>query len=148
MIQPVTWYLGGLLSNSNPTSTYYANERDSSKIYSGRSPSTTGNVGLMYASDYVYSVLSSSCDRTINLDSYNTNACAGNTWVKKEAYEWTITPYSVFPSSVWYVVYTGSTNTNNSAYGGYASRPVLYLKSDVKYISGTGTKSDPYIIDL
>ena len=143
-----TWYLGAPSSNANPTSTYYANERDSSKIYSGRSASTPGNVGLMYASDYGYSVLSSSCDRTINLDSYNTNACAGNTWVKKEAYEWTITPYSVFPSSVWYVVYTGSTNINNSAYGGYASRPVLYLKSDVKYISGTGTKSDPYIIDL
>ena len=147
MIQPVTWYLGGPSSNSNPTSTYYANERDSSKIYSGRSPSTTGNVGLMYASDYGYSVLSSSCARTKNLGSYNTNACAGNTWVKKEAYEWTITPRSDNYYNVWYVDSTGYVNYYSADYG-YASRPVLYLKSDVKYISGTGTKSDPYIIDL
>ena len=147
MIQPVTWYLGGPSSNSNPTSTFYADERDATKIYSGRSPSTTGNVGLMYASDYGYSVLSSSCDRTINLYSYNTNACAGNTWLKKEALEWTITPYSDDSLSVGYVYITGYVN-NDDADNGYASRPVLYLKSDVKYISGTGTKSDPYIIDL
>ena len=147
MIQPVTWYLGGPTSNSYSTSTYYANERDSSKIYSGRSASTTGNVGLMYASDYGYSVLSSSCARTTNLGSYNTNACAGNAWLKKESTEWTITPYSGYSDRVWYVNYSGSVSSD-SANNGYASRPVLYLKSDVKYISGTGTKSDPYIIDL
>ena len=147
MIQPVTWYLGGPSSNSNSTSTFYANERDSSKIYSGRSPSTTGNVGLMYASDYGYSVLSSSCTRTTNLGSYNTNACAGNTWLKKEAYEWTITPKSDDSNRVWSVYNLGNVNFNYAS-NGYVSRPVLYLKSDVKYISGTGTKSDPYIIDL
>ena len=147
MIQPVTWYLGGPSDRSNPTSIFYANERDSSKIYSGRSPSTTGNVGLMYASDYGYSVLSSSCARTINLDSYNTNACAGNAWLKKEPYEWTITPYFAHSSNVWYVHNTSNVNYTY-AHLGFASRPVLYLKSDVKYISGTGTKSDPYIIDL
>ena len=146
MIQPVTWYLGGPSSNSNPTSTYYANERDSSKIYSGRSPSTTGNVGLMYVSDYGYSVLSSSCARTTNLGSY-TNACAGNAWLKKEAYEWTITHKSAHSSDVWLVSNSGYVY-NYYANIGYASRPVLYLRSDVKYISGTGTKSDPYIIDL
>ncbi len=147
MIQSVTWYLGGPSSTSNPTSTYYANERDSSKIYSGRSASTTGNVGLMYASDYGYSVLSSSCARTINLGSYKTNACAGNAWLKKETYEWTITPNSDSPDSVWFVFNAGHVYYSTSNHG-FASRPVLYLKSDVKYISGTGTKSDPYIIDL
>ena len=147
MIQPVTWYLGGPGSDSNPASTFYANERDSSKIYSGRSPSTTGNVGLMYASDYGYSVLSSSCDRTTNLGSYNSNTCAGNAWLKKETYEWTITPNSGGSSGVWNVYDTGSVS-RHTAPSGSAPRPVLYLKSDVKYISGTGTKSDPYIIDL
>ena len=147
MVQPVTWYLGGPSNNFNPASTFYANERDSSKIYSGRSPSTSGNVGLMYASDYGYSVLSSSCTRTTNLGSYNTNACAGNTWLKKETDEWTITPYSGHSSYAFYIGYNGSSDYQGVAYG-YTSRPVLYLKSDVKYISGTGIKSDPYIIDL
>ena len=142
-----TWYLGGPGSSSNPTSTYYANERDNSKIYSGRSASTPGNVGLMYASDYGYSVLSSSCARTINLGSYKTNACAGNAWLKKETYEWTITPNSDDYVSVWDVYNTGSVDNYNSL-NGYASRPVLYLKSDVTVMGGNGSLDNPYRIRL
>ena len=142
-----TWYLGGPSNNSNPASTYYANERDSSKIYSGRSASTPGNVGLMYASDYGYSVLSSSCARTINLGSYNTNACAGNAWLKKEAYEWTITHRSNSSYSVWYVDFPGLVNDSYSL-NGWASRPVLYLKSNVVKYAGDGSISNPYQIKL
>ena len=142
-----TWYLGGTSDNSNPTSTFYANERDATKIYSGRSASTIGNIGLMYASDYGYSVLSSSCDRTTNLDSYNTNTCAGNAWLKKEAYEWTITPHSDNSSSVCYVHNTGHVNVYY-AYTGYASRPVLYLKSDVTVTGGDGSLASPYQIGI
>ena len=142
-----TWYLGGPSSSSNPTSTFYANERDSSMIYSGRSASTTGNVGLMYTSDYGYSVLSSSCARTTNLGSYSTNACAGNAWLKKEAVEWNITPSSYNSNYVWYIFHIGSVS-KFYALSGYTSRPTLYLKSNVKYIGGIGTKSDPYIIAL
>ena len=148
MVQTNTiWYLGGPSSVFNPTSTFYANERDSSKIYSGRSASTPGNVGLMYASDYGYSVLSSSCDRTINLNSYSTNACAGNAWLKKETSEWTITPRSGNSSGVWYVYHTGYVSYSNENYG-YASRPVLYLKSNVVKYAGDGSISNPYRIRL
>ena len=142
-----TWHLGGPSSSSNPASTYYANERDSSKIYSGRSTSTTGNIGLMYASDYGYSVLSSSCARTTNLYNYTTNTCAGNAWLKKETYEWTITPSSGKSSEVWNVHYMGFAS-NDSARNGYASRPVLYLKSKVVKYAGDGSISNPYQIKL
>ena len=142
-----TWYLGGPPGSSNPTNTFYANERDNSKIYSGRSASTPGNVGLMYASDYGYSVLSSSCARTENLSSYNTNACAGNAWLKKETYEWTITPRSGGSDNVWSVYHTGSVSGYGSHYG-YASRPVLYLKSNVVRYAGDGSISNPYQIKL
>ena len=142
-----TWYLGGPSSYSNPTSTFYANERDSSKIYSGRSPSTTGNVGLMYASDYGYSVLSSSCARTTNLYDYVTNACAGNAWLKKETYEWTITPYPGNSYDVWNVYLSGYVNRSYANFG-YASRPVLYLKSDVTVMGGDGSLASPYRIRL
>ena len=142
-----TWYLGGPSSDSNPTSTFYANERDATKIYSGRSASTIGNVGLMYASDYGYSVLSSSCARTKNLSSYNTNACAGNAWLKKESTEWTITPPSGSFGGVWDVVYTGYVYYS-SATSGYASRPVLYLKSNVTVMGGDGSLDNPYRIRL
>ena len=143
-----TWYLGGPSDNSNPTSTFYVNERDATKIYSGRSASTTGNIGLMYASDYGYSVLSSSCTRTTNLGSYNTNACAGNAWLKKETYEWTITPYSDRSNYVWYVDITGLVGSSTGASNGYASRPVLYLKSDVTVMGGDGSLASPYQIGI
>ena len=142
-----TWYLGGPSSNSNPTSTFYANERDSSKIYSGRSPSTTGNIGLMYASDYGYSVLSSSCARTTNLGRYDTNTCAGNAWLKKETYEWTITHCSDRFNYVWRVTYKGDVYGNPVSYG-YAFRPVLYLKSDVTVMGGDGSLASPYQIGI
>ena len=146
MVQSVTWYLGGPSAITNPASTYYANERDSSMKYYG-SASTTGNVGLMYASDYGYSVLSSSCTRTIELSSYKTNACAGNAWLTKGNDEWTITAYAKGRYTV-YKIYGGAYISDNNAGNSGTFRPVLYLKSNVKYISGTGTKSDPYIIDL
>ena len=36
----------------------------------------------------------------------------------------------------------------NSAYFSYAARPVLYLKSSVYVVSGTGKKVDPYRIGM
>ena len=142
-----TWYLGGPSSSSNPASTYYANERDSSMIYSERSASTTGNVGLMYASDYGYSVLSSSCARTTDLGGYSTNTCAGNAWLKKETYELTITPNSSCSDFVWHVNDMGYVTDDNANYG-YASRPVLYLKSDVTVMGGDGSLTNPYQIGI
>ncbi len=141
-----TWYLGGPSDNFIPASICYANERDNSMIYSGRSASTTGNVGLMYASDYGYSVLSSSCARTTNLFDYDT-ACAGNAWLKKETYEWTITPSSSNSFYVFDVDRAGSPNKYD-ADSGSASRPVLYLKSDVTVMGGDGSLDNPYQIGI
>ena len=142
-----TWYLGGSSDSSNPADTYYANERDSSMIYSRRSASTTGNIGLMYVSDYGYSVLSSGCARTTNLGSYSTNACAGNAWLKKETTEWTITPNYSDSLKVWYIHPLGHI-VDYSANRGYVVRPVLYLKSDVVRYAGDGSISNPYQIRL
>ena len=148
MVQTNTiWYLGGLSSGDEPADTHYANERDSSMIYSGRSASTSGNVGLMYASDYGYSVLSSSCTRTTNLGRYNTNACAGNAWLKKESDEWTITPCSGQSYKTLYILFTGIVNVTNPLVNA-ASRPVVYLKSDVVRYAGDGSISNPYRIRL
>ena len=79
MIANVTWHLGGYSSTSATSSAFYGYERGT-KVYSGRPTSTTGYIGLMYPSDYGYSVLSSSCTRTTNLGSYGTT-CAGQSWL-------------------------------------------------------------------
>ena len=146
MIENVTWYLGGHPTQSATAEAFYGYERGTT-VSSGRPTETTGYIGLMYPSDYGYSVLSSSCARTTNLGSYNNATCAGQSWMYGQGYEWTITPYSSFSVVVFHVDSSGSLSYS-SANNGYAARPVLYLDSSVYVIDGTGTQSDPYIIGM
>ena len=148
MIENVTWYLGGYSSTSATAEAFYGYERGDT-VYSGRPTTTTGYIGLMYPSDYGYSVLASSCARTTNLGSYNNATCAGQSWMYGQGYEWTITPLSSGSYGVFIVYYNGYLYSySNSANNGYAARPVLYLDSSVYVIDGTGTQSDPYIIGM
>ena len=147
MIAEVTWYLGGYSSTSATAESFYGYERGTT-VYSGRSTSTTGYIGLMYPSDYGYSVLSSSCARTTNLGSYNTATCAGQSWLYGKGYEWTITPLSSSSSYVFHLYNLGSLYHFSSAFYGYGGRPVLYLDASVYKIDGEGTLDKPYIIGM
>ena len=146
MVANVTWYLGGYSSNSATAESFYGYERGTT-VYSGRPTSTTGYIGLMYPSDYGYSVLSSSCARTTNLNSYNNATCAGQSWLYGKGYEWTLTPNS---SSSFYVFNLDSDGylVNFRADGGTGSRPVLYLDASVYKIDGDGSMNSPYIVGM
>ena len=146
MIANVTWHLGGYSSASATTEAFYGYERGTT-VYSGRPTKTTGYIGLMYPSDYGYSVLSSSCARTINLGSYNSGTCAGQSWLYGKGYEWTISPYSSNGYYVFNLGNYGGLNTNYANYG-YGARPVLYLDASVYKIDGEGTLDKPYIIGM
>ena len=147
MIANVTWYLGGFSRTSATTSAFYGYERGTT-VYSGRPTSTTGYIGLMYPSDYGYSVLSSSCTRTTNLGSYNSAKCAGQSWLYGKGYEWTLTPNSSGSSSVFYLYSSGYLNNSSNANYGYGSRPVLYLDASVYKIDGDGSLKNPYIVGM
>ena len=140
MIAKVTWYLGGYSSRDATAESFYGYERGTT-VYSGRPTSTTGYIGLMYLSDYGYSVLASSCARTTNLSSYS-STCVEQNWLNKNILDWTITPDS---SSSDYVFYLGS---NDFAYFSHSVRPVLYLDSSVYVIDGDGSLDKPYIIGM
>ena len=146
MIANVTWYLGGFSRTSATTSAFYGYERGTT-VYSGRPTSTTGYIGLMYPSDYGYSVLSSSCTRTTNLGSYNSAKCAGQSWLYGKGYELTLTPDSSSSDCVFSLYYNGNLNSNN-AFNGSGSRPVLYLDASVYKIDGDGSLKNPYIVGL
>ena len=146
MIVNVTWYLGGYSSFDATTDIFYTAERETT-VYSGRPTEWEGKIGLMYLSDYGYSVLASSCTRTTNLSSYNTSSCAGESWLYGQSYDWTITPLSSYPNYVFLVNQSGYL-TMDFAYYGCSTRPVLYLDSSVYVIDGNGTASDPYIIGM
>ena len=64
-------------------------------------------------------------------------------WIITTDY-WTLTPYS--DSYVRSVSYYGSGYYRNGSTYSIGSRPAMNLKSTVKIISGTGTKSDPFVI--
>ena len=146
MIENVTWHLGGYSSTSATAEAFYGYERGTT-VSSGRPTSTKRYIGLMYPSDYGYSVLSSSCARTTNLGSYDKATCAGQSWLYGQGYEWTITPRSSTSDSV-FVVYNIGDLRSTSANCGFSARPVLYLDSSVYVIDGNGSISDPYIIGM
>ena len=146
MIANVTWYLGGYSSTSATAEAFYGYERGTT-VYSGRPTTTTGYIGLMYPSDYGYSVLSSSCARTTNLNSYNDPKCAGASWLYGKGNEWTISPYSYNSGNALYVSNFGSLSYQASGFG-YPVRPVSYLDAQVYKIAGDGSLENPYIIGM
>ena len=144
MVANVTWYLGGYSSADATTSAFYGYERGT-KVYSGRPTSTTGYIGLMYPSDYGYSVLASSCARTTKLGFYSSATCAGQSWLYGKGYEWALTPNSSYGDVVFRLNTYGGVS-NNNADSGYVSRPVLYLNAFVYKIDGDGSLKNPYIV--
>ena len=148
MIANVTWYLGGYSTRNATAEEFYGYERGTT-VTSGRPTSTTGYIGLVYPSDYGYSVLSSSCARTTNLGSYNTaTSCAGQSWLSGKGEEWTITPNSSDSRYVFTLTIFGNVSSYSLASLGYGSRPVLYLDASVYKIDGDGSLENPYIVGM
>ena len=140
MIANVTWYLGDSVGNTAENA--YGNERGAT--------STTGYIGLMYPSDYGYSVLSSSCARTTYLSSYNSDTCAGASWLYGKGDEWTLSRDTGIINAVSYLSGEGLMSPYPNGYSIYckAVRPVLYLDASVYKIDGEGTLDKPYIIGM
>ena len=157
MIKNVVWNLGGISSKSgvenyyaSPASTWYTYERGSI-VYSNNDTKTTGYVGLIYGSDYGFSVKASSgCKRSTSLYSYYSNSCAGETWMNDS--QPLIVSNSADNSSAWYIAKTSTgdkqLNKNKVNYYSFPISPVLYLDSNIYVVSGDGSIINPYQITL
>ena len=116
----------------------------------------TGSVGLIYPSDYGYGVLASDCERTITPYNYNgTASCYNKNWLYQgnSAAQWLISPGVTSAHDTFQIQSNGITSLNsilesdnfsNGVTSGLAS-PVMALSSDV-LVSGSGTKTDPYVM--
>ncbi len=99
-------------------------------------------IGLMYVSDYGYAANPSYW--TINMRYYSSN---NDNWMSTEYNEWTISRTSNNNSNVFRAESNGSIgDSGNVNLNVNVVRPVFYLNSDVQYISGSGTQSDPFRI--
>ena len=155
MIGDAVWYLGGTsdyTSASNGlTSHWYSYERGTT-VYSGRSTSWTGKVGLMYPSDYGYATSGgTTTDRNacLNKELYSWDSvsdCYNNDWIFNSAYQWTITPRASYSSDVFVLYSSGCLNYINAAGTYYGVRPAVFLKSSIKIVDGDGSSNNPYIL--
>ena len=150
MIENSTWYLGGMTTSGNTAKSFYTGERNNAGY--GSNPTTYGpenangnstKIGLMYPSDYGYAAYPDAWAG--NLASYSSTTTKENNWIYMGLTEWTITPCSSYSDDVFYLYSSGDLN-RSSAYGGYSVRPVFYLKSNISYVEGNGTKASPFRI--
>ncbi len=122
-----------------------------------RTTTWTGKVGLMYPSDYGYATSgSSTIDRAacLNKELYNwyksgISDCKNNDWLLLSSTQWTISPDAgpSYANSAFFVNYSGDVYSNNASYN-YGVRPVVYLSSNVKIISGDGSIYNPFELSL
>ena len=150
-IEEVTWYLKGYKSNSYTKRNFYLCERglstDTTNCMSANSgaydSTTTANIGLMYASDYLYA---SSYFADTSTTTASSQYYGNKNWLYK-GYEWTITPRSSSAITTFTVSYDGYLNSYNASLGN-GVRPTFYLKSNVLVTGGEGTFDDPYTVSM
>ena len=128
-----TW---GSIGNSSPSSSYKNEIKNpiANTTYDAK-------IGLMYVSDYGFAAYSSAWNTKLSTyrDVLNDN------WMFMGLYEWTITPQKSDTKEAFVVASTGDVyyfKTNEN----FAARPCFYLNSDVTYISGKGTKTEPILL--
>ena len=149
--QSHVWKLGGWDSSSITRAQMYQYENGTT-VYPGRPTTWTGKIALMYPSDYAYATSGgSTCDTTILYDWEESAAkaeCAYKSWLHSQSQtQWTLTLRSDNLGSAFAVGTYGRVGANyNNVTSTLGVRPVLFLTSDVKIKSGTGTKTDPYIL--
>ena len=134
-----SYYSGGVTEDNNDMQDQINDEK-----------STVSNVkvALPTVSEYIRAGSNTSC-KTLSTYNSNSDTCKNSDWMftSDYSYWWTLSPVSGNTIRVFYVYFNGdvdrSYNANNPT---RAVRPVVTLSSSVK-ITGTGTQSDPYIIE-
>ena len=101
-------------------------------------------IGLMYVSDYSYSADPSYWKMEMyRADGQDYRLAATSNWMYMGLWEWTISRDSGSTDISFNVYATGSVSYNYVSADFIAARPVFYLNSDVTYVSGSGSMTDP-----
>ena len=157
MIDLTTWKLGGTssyTSASNGLAQHFYEYERGTTVYSGRPTEWTGYIGLIYPSDYGFATSGGSttgrsaclAKELYNWDVSSYSDCKNNSWLYDSSNaQWTLTPLAGNSYYVFFVNSSGSVDLNGARYG-YGVRPSLNLKSEIEFVTGTGSESDPYIL--
>lgn len=145
-------YLGWTTYDSN---TGFGNADEIYQWERGRSViNANTRISVMYPSDYVYTYaygVDNNCYKNISSCTSFKGANPASGWLYKSDYSQMLIsryggPYNTMMCS-FSIVYYGSISYG-SMYHKYGVRPVLYLKPEVKIVSGDGTKDNPYKLSM
>ena len=148
-IATVTWKVGGNtyanISDVVPATTYQneivnpvtTNTTDNATTYSAK-------IGLMYVSDYGFAASPDAW--TLTMSSYNNTTATNNNWMYMGLYEWTISRIADISNYAFRVDIDGIVNGYGVGYN-YGVRASFSLESSVSYVSGSGSMSDPIVIN-
>ena len=148
MIENATWKTGGGGWTKISTAEMYGYEGTVQSIGSS-SLNVTSFIGLMSASDYGYA--SSRCYAgSKSLMEYNDVTCTSSNWLSSliNAAEWTISSPSQDSTAMFLVYPSGAMDGFFVDNDSVVVRPAVYLKENVFIKSGTGTSSDPYVLEM
>ena len=112
-------------------------------IYSN-STTYDAKIGLIYTSDYGFST-----SNTYWLDTLDNvwSSAKNYNWLYLGSTEWTITRTSDTLSGAFRVDSSGYIGYDYSTSLSHEVRPCFYLNSNVSYVSGTGSSSEPFRIN-
>ena len=131
-----SWDVGGVYYTSSDKGIVKEKEEE-------RQLKWTGKIALLNITEFVEA--STNLDCTSVKSSQNSGyPCKESNWAFQGIYEWSISPYSNYRSSVWLVSGSGYFNVNDANYT-FGVRPAFYLKSGIN-LTGEGTSENPYSI--
>ena len=148
-IATVTWKVGGNTwanIGTKTSSVAYTNEITNPVTTNTTDNATTysAKIGLMYVSDYGFAASPDAW--TLTMSSYNNTTATNNNWMYMGLYEWTISRYADDSDDAFNVLSNGSVGYDFvHIYDGV--RASFNLESSVSYVSGSGSMSDPIVIN-
>ena len=148
-IATVTWKVGGNTwanIGTKTSSVAYTNEITNPVTTNTTDNATTysAKIGLMYVSDYGFAASPDAW--TLTMSSYNNTTATNNNWMYMGLYEWTISRNAGGSNAAFFVSGGGRVDSNY-VYSYYGVRASFNLESSVSYVSGSGSMSDPIVIN-
>ena len=148
-IATVTWKVGGNTwanIGTKTSSVAYTNEITNPVTTNTTDNATTysAKIGLMYVSDYGFAASPDAW--TLTMSSYNNTTATNNNWMYMGLYEWTISRSAGYSYDAFCVDYDGDVGSGY-VYNGIGVRASFSLESSVSYVSGSGSMSDPIVIN-
>lgn len=175
LIEPALWHYGSTNYNYNQSSPDELERQLISEATAGNnscgalsffngcrtspfSTNTTKNIGLLSPAEYAQTTAGGTLGREACLKAsirdgqgWASGTCNQDSWLfnttKLAGIEWTIQP--MYRSN--YANYVAVINRDRldraTSTSSYLVRPAAYLKADVEYVSGNGSRTNPYIVD-